>query len=68
MLRLAVLALIVAYVVYRLGLSIASIRAQRAGDLDRAGELRKQGVMLMIGVGVGLVFVFVTVLAVHGTA
>jgi hypothetical protein len=57
----------VAYVVYRLGLSIASIRAQHAGDLDRAGELRQRGVMLMIGVGIGLVFVFVAVAVVHGS-
>jgi hypothetical protein len=66
--RLALLTLIAAYVIYRLGLSFASIRAQRAGDVDRAAELRARGVMLMMGVGVGLVLVFVAVVLVREIA
>jgi hypothetical protein len=67
-LRLALLTLMAAYVAYRLGLSIASIRAQRAGDMDRAGELKARGVMMMIGVGVGAVVLFVAVVLVHQIA
>lgn len=53
------LALMVAYVTYRLSLSRRSIHAQRAEDFDRAGELSARGFALMMGTGVGVVFVAV---------
>ncbi len=56
------LALMVAYVTYRLSLSRRSIRAQRAGDFDRAGELSARGFALMMGTGVGVVVVAVVLI------
>lgn len=56
------LALTVAYVTYRLSLTRKSIRAQRAGDFDRAGELSTRRFALMMGTGVGVVFVAVVLI------
>jgi hypothetical protein len=53
-----------AYVVYRLGLTVRAIRADRAGDTDRAGELRMRAVLLGLGFSVALTMAFLVVLVV----
>jgi Ca2+/Na+ antiporter len=59
------LATVTTYVVYRVGLSVAAVRADRAGDTERAQALRRQAFHLLLGtisvlVGAGCVLAVVS--------
>jgi hypothetical protein len=59
-----VTALALGYVVYRMGLTIRAIRAERAGDLDHAGDLRTRAAVLGVGVLCTLTLLFLLVVLV----
>jgi hypothetical protein len=60
--------LVLAYVAYRLGLTIAAVRADRAGDVERARVLRTRSFHMLLGTisvlaGLGCVYVVVAIAA-----
>lgn len=55
-----------AFVGYSLWLTVSAIRADKAGDTERADELRVRGVLLRLGVGFGVLFLFLALVFITG--
>ena len=52
---------LIAFLGYTLWLTVSAARAERAGDNERADELKVRAVLLRLGLGFGLLFLMFAV-------